>query len=160
MKILVLGLGNPILRDDSIGLRVVRAATPRLAGRDDVEVAEDYYGGLRLMERMVGYDRAVVVDALRSGASPGTVRTLGLEDIPTQHSVSSHDMNLPTALQLGRHAGLHLPGVEDVRIIAIEADDVMNFGEELTPEVEAAIPPAVEAVLLALESWRGRHDLT
>jgi hydrogenase maturation protease len=159
VKVLVLGLGNPILRDDSIGLRVVRAVAPRVEGRDDVEVAEDYHGGLRLMERMVGYDRAIIVDALRSGAPPGSVHSLGPDDIPTQHSASTHDLNLPTALQVGRHAGLPLPATQDVRIIAIEAQDVMDFGEELTPEVEAAIPAAVEAVLQVVESWRVYHGL-
>jgi hydrogenase maturation protease len=156
MKILVLGLGNPILRDDSIGLRVVRAAAPRLAGRDDVEVAEDYHGGLRLMERMIGYDRTILVDAVRSGARPGTLLHLTPEDLPTSHTSSSHDVNLPTALAVGYQSGAHLPALEDIHIIAIEAEDVLNFGEELTPDVEAALPQAVESVLAAVEDMRSR----
>ena len=60
MKTLIIGLGNPLVTDDSVGLRVVERLRPLLADRPDVEVAEDYWGGLRLMERMIGFDRAIV----------------------------------------------------------------------------------------------------
>jgi hydrogenase maturation protease len=150
MKTLVLGLGNPILRDDAIGLRVVRALQPQLERLPDVDFAEDYHGGLRLMERMIGYDRAIIVDAICSGSRPGTVLHLGPEDIPTQHSASTHDVNLPTAMTLGYRSGAHLPALEAIRLVAVEAVDVLNFGEDLTPEVEAAIPGAMQAVLALL----------
>ena len=57
MKTLVIGLGNPLLSDDSVGLHVIRQLRPLVADRPDVEVDEDYRGGLQLMERLVGYDR-------------------------------------------------------------------------------------------------------
>ena len=63
-RTLIIGLGNPIVSDDSIGLRVAAGVKPLLADRADVEVTEDYWGGLRLMERMIGYDRAIVIDAI------------------------------------------------------------------------------------------------
>ena len=74
MKSLVIGLGNPLVTDDSVGLRVAAELRDRLAGRADVEVTEDYWGGLRLMEQMVGYDRAIVIDAIR--AAPRRVRSI------------------------------------------------------------------------------------
>ena len=70
MRTLIVGLGNPLVTDDSVGLRVVEELRPLLADRADVEVAEDYWGGLRLMERMIGFDRAIVVDAIHTGAPP------------------------------------------------------------------------------------------
>ncbi|NLZ00969.1 MAG: hydrogenase maturation protease, partial [Pirellulaceae bacterium] len=76
MKTLVLGLGNWIVSDDSIGLRVAAELAKVLADREDVEVSEDYWGGLRLMERLVGYDRAIVIDAISTGAAPGTIHHL------------------------------------------------------------------------------------
>ena len=66
MKTLILGLGNPLVTDDSVGLRVIEQLKPLLADRADVEVSEDYWGGLRLMERMIGFDRAIVVDAIQT----------------------------------------------------------------------------------------------
>ena len=66
MPTLIIGLGNPLVTDDSVGLRVAAELRSRLAGRADVEVTEDYWGGLRLMEQMVGYDCAIVIDAICS----------------------------------------------------------------------------------------------
>jgi len=151
MRTLIIGLGNPIVRDDSVGLRVAARLRPLLADRRDVDVEEDYWGGLKLMERMVGYDRAIVVDAIQTGAPPGTLHRLSCRDIPTQHSASAHDVNLPTALELGRRAGEHLPPDEQIILVGIEVEDIINFGETCTPAVEAAIPRAVAETLRALE---------
>jgi hydrogenase maturation protease len=152
MSTLVIGLGNPLVTDDSVGLRVAAALRERLAGRSDVAVVEDYWGGLRLMEQMVGYDRAIVIDAMRSGAAAGTIHHLTTGDMPTQRSASSHDMTLPTALTLGRQAGLRLPEDEAISLVGIEAEDILNFGETCTPAVAAAVPRAVADVLAALDS--------
>jgi hydrogenase maturation protease len=152
MRTLVIGLGNTLLTDDGVGLRVVRALTPRLAGTADVDVAEDSHGGLRLMERMVGYDRAIVVDAMTTGAPPGTIRRLAISELATRHSASSHDVDLATALAVGRGAGASLPDDEAVVLFGVEADEVETFGEMLTPPVEAAVPLVVEGVLQAIAS--------
>jgi hydrogenase maturation protease len=151
MKILVLGLGNPLVSDDSVGLRVVEKLKPLLAARSDVEVSEDYWGGLRLMERMIGFDRAIIIDAIQSGAPPGTIHRLSPDSISTQRSASAHDVNLPTALEFGRTAGASLPKNQDILLVGIEAQDILNFSEQCTPAVEAAIPLAVEAVMRAIE---------
>jgi len=155
MKTLILGLGNPIVTDDSVGLRVIEVLTTRLADRPDVEVSEDYWGGLRLMERMIGFDRAIVVDAIQTGAPPGTIHRLTPDGIATQRSASAHDMNLATALEFGRQAGMHLPENNRIRLVGIEAEDILTFSEQCTPAVQAAIPRAVEAVLDALAALSG-----
>jgi hydrogenase maturation protease len=150
MKTLVLGLGNPILKDDSVGLRVAQQLRPVLLDEPDIEIDEDYWGGLRLMERMVGFDRAIIIDAILTGVEPGTIHRLSPGDVPTQHSASAHDVNLPTALEIGRQAGAHLPKSEDIFLIGVEAADVQTFDETLSPEVEASLPLAIEAVLSVL----------
>ena len=154
MKTLVLGLGNPLLKDDSIGLRAVQELRVRLGDQPDIEVSEDYWGGLRLMERMIGFDRAIIIDAIRTDAEPGTIHLLSPDDIPTQRTSSAHDVNLPTALELGRQAGAQLPPQSEILIVGVEAADVQTFDEALTPEVELALPQAVEAVLSALDLER------
>ncbi len=151
MTTLILGLGNPLVTDDSVGLRVAAELKKRLAGRLDVEVDEDYWGGLRLMERMVGYDRAIVIDAIQTGAPPGTLHRLSPGSIPTQRSASAHDVNLTTALALGRQAGLRLPSDQAILLVAVEVEDILTFGDQCTPAVQAAIAPAVEAVMEALD---------
>jgi hydrogenase maturation protease len=151
MKTLVLGLGNPLVSDDSVGLRVAAMLKQLLADRTDIDVDEDYWGGLRLMERMAGYDRAVVIDAICTGAAPGTIHRLKPDSIPTQRSASAHDVNLPTALAFGRQHGVELPGDEDILLVGIEAEDVLTFSEKCTPAVQAAVRRAVDDVLEALD---------
>ena len=155
MKTLVIGLGNPLVSDDSVGLRVAAELKNLLADRPDVEVGEDYWGGMRLMERMIDFDRAIVVDAICTGAAPGTIHSLGPDDIPTQKSASAHDVNLPTALEFGRRAGAHLPENCNVRLVGIEAQDILTFSEQCTPDVEAAIPVAVGKVMQILDNPSG-----
>jgi len=145
VKTLVLGLGNPLLGDDSVGLKVVALVRERLAGRADVEVAEEEAGGLRLMERLTGFDRAVLVDACVSGAAPGTVRRIGPDDLPTQRTAIAHGIDLPRALALGLSLGLPMPA--SVRVVAIEAESVLEFRDFMTPAVAAAVEPAVAAVI-------------
>lgn len=150
MKTLVIGLGSPLLCDDSVGLKVAQIVRQRLGQYSPVEVLEDVRGGLQLMERLAGCDRAIIVDAIVTGAEPGTIHQLTPADIPTQRSASQHDVNLPTALELGRQLGVHLPASENILLVGIEAVDILTFNEECTPEVAAAIPRAVEIVLTAL----------
>ena len=152
-KTLIIGLGNPLISDDSVGLRVVAGLRPLLAERLGVDVQEDYWGGLRLMERMIDYDRAIIIDAIATGAEPGTIHQLATSAMPTQKSASAHDVNLPTALAFGRRAGVHLPADVNVRLVGIEAADLLTFSEECTPLVAAAIPRAVQTVLQILGSF-------
>lgn len=155
VKTLVIGLGNPLISDDSVGLRVAQHLRTRLAHCPNVDVMEDYWGGLRLMERMIGYQRAIVVDAICSGAPPGTIHHLSPDMLATQRSASAHDVNLPTALAFGRQAGATLPQDAEVRLVGIEALDVVNFSEQCTPAVAAAIPQVVEEVVQLVESLLG-----
>jgi hydrogenase maturation protease len=155
--VLVLGLGNPILRDDGVGWRVLEEAQVRCAAEmqctSPVEFDCVSLGGLALMERLIGYDRAVLVDAVQTrGGTPGAVYRLGLDDLPTLNADAVHDATLKAALRLGRDLGAELP--DDITIIAVEAADVLNFGEALSPEVEAAVPEAARLVVEALSDMR------
>lgn len=155
MTTLVLGLGNPILSDDAFGVLAARQLKARLAGRTDVEVDEDYHGGLRLMERLAGYDRAIIIDAIVTGQHPpGTMLLLTADDMPTQHTASAHDVNLPSALRLAVSLGLKMP--KEIHVVAVEAEQVFEFGEKCTPAVQAALPRVVEWVLNEIED-RTRH---
>lgn len=145
MKTLVLGLGNPLLGDDAVGLRVAALVRERLSARDDVDVQEEAAGGLRLMERLTGYDRAVLIDAIVTGGEAGAIRRMGPEEVPTQRTAIAHGIDLPGALALGQALALPMPKV--VRIVAIEATNVLEFRHDMTPAVAAAVEPAVAAVL-------------
>lgn len=118
-KTIVIGLGNPILSDDSVGIKAARALAPLLEGAAHVQVMELYGGGLRLMEAMAGFEFAIIVDAMVTGRyTPGTVLEIGLDEIPgTRNLASGHDTGLYEAMQIGRALGLSLP--DDVSIIGI-----------------------------------------
>jgi hydrogenase maturation protease len=153
LRALVLGLGNPILTDDGVGIHVVRAlAMHVLAGEWDVTCAEASVGGLRLLDVLAGYDRVILVDAIQTlGGSPGQLYRFGPDDLQqSRHSGSTHDLTLAGALLLGRDLGMSLPQDEAIIILAIEVEDVCTFGESCTPAVAAAIPRAVETVLAEL----------
>ena len=158
MKILVLGLGNPILTDDGVGVKVAEAVYASLPPDAPIDVSEASVGGLGLMERIVGYDQVILIDALHNGnytspaTGPGTIRRLTLEQLrsisPTQHSASAHDTSLVTALDMGRQMGLSIP--QEIIIYAIEVENIVDFGEEPTPAVARAIPRVTALVLAEL----------
>ncbi|MFW6169445.1 MAG: hydrogenase maturation protease [Planctomycetota bacterium] len=157
--VLVIGLGNPLISDDSVGLRVAHALKADLAMYGNVDVAEDYWGGLRLMERMIGYDAAIVVDAICTGAAPGTIHHLTVDMVATQKSASAHDVDLPTALAFGRRAGAHLPADNNIRLVGVEAEDVTSFSDHCTPAVAAATQPAAAQVLRLLDTMLGEQAI-
>ena len=152
MKTLIVGLGNPILTDDGIGIYVVRELA-QCSLPEHVTVTEASVGGIRLLEIIAGYDQVILVDAIQTPDSrPGDVYRLTAGDLrATLHSGSSHDLSLPGALNWGRSIGIKLPDAAAISIIAVEAQDVLTFGEQCTSAVAAAIPRAVEMVLAELD---------
>ena len=150
MKTLVLGLGNPILSDDGVGPYVVRELDGKLSG--DVTVAETSLAGLNLLDLLVGYDRAIIVDAIKTeGGRVGEIYRFDIDAFtPTRHAASTHDVNLVTALELGKKLGLDLP--QKIDILAIEVADTDRFSEECTPKVAEVIPVCAEMIVQDLIS--------
>ena len=148
MTTLILGLGNPILTDDGVGIHVVRAVQ-EVGVQAEVTCVEASVGGLRLLDVLAGSDRVILVDAIQTReGEPGQIHRLGLDQVGISlHSGSTHDLSLTGALALGRQLGMKLPADDDVVILAIEVADVLTFGEVCTPAVADAIPRAVRRVL-------------
>lgn len=159
MRTILIGLGNPILGDDAVGWRVVEQVEQQLQGaprenRAPCDIAYLSVGGLGLMERLIGYDRAIIVDALASGdQAPGTLSTRVLEELldpSAGHTASAHDASLRDAVDLARKIGAHVPG--QVVVVGIATSAVYDFSETLTDSVAAALPRAIEAVLALLQN--------
>jgi len=151
IKVIVIGLGNPVLGDDGVGWRVAALVKEQV---NNLAIEVDFLagGGLSVMERLVGYDAAVIIDAINLGDVPvGTVRLLKLADLPNPfagHLGSAHETSLVTAMQLGRSLGAYLP--ERVMIVAIESPYVYDFSEELTQDIAAVMPVAAKMVLTTI----------
>ena len=148
MKTLLIGLGNPILGDDGVGWRVVENVKEDLDVASQVNVACLSLGGISLMEHMIGFQRAVLVDAFISDENIGSVFVYKLDEIPNYsafHVSSAHDMTLQSAIELGKWMGAVLP--TEIIVVGIATRRIVDFGEELSPPVEQAIPRAMEIVL-------------
>jgi hydrogenase maturation protease len=162
---LIVGLGNPILGDDGVGWRVAEdvskqsgiplgdAPLPCLYEQEHQPITIECYSlaGLSLMERLIGFDRIILIDALNTGKHPqGEVACFTLddmEDLTHGHTASAHDVSLKQALKLGRSMGESLPDDAQVHIVAVEAAHVYDFQEELSPTIAIAVPLAVQKVL-------------
>ena len=178
-KILVIGLGNPILGDDGIGWHVVQAIQARLQTENNAQdekhslkklfasITEGLLefdclslGGLALMERLVGYTHALIIDAITTQACPvGDVHCFSLQDLPRLamgRLASAHDTSLQNALQMGRMMGAELP--DEIIIVGIEAQAVYDFSEQLSEPVAAAIPTANQLVLQQVLKWLHSPD--
>lgn len=145
-KTIVLGLGNSIVTDDSVGLRVVRAARDLLVEHPDVVVMENERGGMDVLDLIGPYQRAFLVDAIKTGqGSPGTLCLLSVHQVPpTRRLCGLHDLDLPTALALAERLNMQRP--QEIVILAVEIEDDLNFGQRCTPRVAAAIEPAARVV--------------
>ncbi len=145
--VLVIGVGSPDSGDDAVGPAVARSLARRAPAGVDVLVHEDP-ADLALLWR--GRAVTVVVDALRSGAAPGTVRTMTISadagspaPWPSDRPRGTHDFGVTWAVDLARSLGtlpdvLHLVGIEGV---------TFGAGERMTEAVRAAIPVAAERTL-------------
>jgi hydrogenase maturation protease len=152
LKTLIVGLGNPILGDDSVGWVIAQKVAETLRTLDPAVKVESYsLAGISLMEQMIGFDRVILIDSLNTGNfPPGKVVTFTLDslvDLTNGHSASAHDLTLKKALALGRSMIADLPEDKDVHILAVEARHTYEFGEVLSPEIEAALPVAVQEVI-------------
>ena len=141
-----------MLGDDGVGWKVAEEVKPFLPSDSPVVVYCVSLGGISLMEHMIGYDHAVLVDALAVQGPVGSILILLIEELPNYsayHTGSVHDASLQNALEFGRRLGAKLP--ERVVVVGITARQVFEFSEELSEEVGAAVPQAVNAVISILK---------
>lgn len=145
MKVLVLGVGNPILSDDGVGIHAARELKKKDLGNVDVE--ELAASGLELLDVVRGYDKVIIIDAIQTtGGKPGELYVLEEKDFEKSiHGASPHGINIATALALGRRlVPDEMP--REVVFFAVEAEDLVNVSEKLTARVLAALPGIVERV--------------
>lgn len=171
VSVLVLCLGNDIRGDDGVGWEVASALevnpgpapdvgstrSSDAAGRHPrVVIRRSALSGFYLLDELAGYDRAIVVDAVQTGAHlPGTVLSFPFEALGTEAGPSPHAVGLPSVVRLGRRSGVPLP--TRIHIVAIEVDDIESVVEGLTPAVRDAVPRAAGMVRSVLADMDGAH---
>lgn len=145
MRTLIFGLGNPILRDDAVGMVVARKLHEKVAD-PNTELVEASVAGLEILDIIGGFDKVIVIDAIRTReGKPGNLYRLSPDDIvSTPRLASPHDVDFGMALQLGKHFEHAVP--KETVIYAIEVEDPFTFSEELTPRVAARVPDIVTTI--------------
>jgi hydrogenase maturation protease len=151
MSILVLGIGNLIMTDDGVGVRVAQRLMEEYRFPEGVTVMDGGTLGLDLLPHLEGVERLLMVDAVETGGPPGTVMRMVGEEIPValQTKLSPHQMGLQdllavAELQGNRPAEMVLWGVQPESI---------ELGMELSPAVAAQVDCLVDAVLAELAAW-------
>jgi hydrogenase maturation protease len=146
----VLGLGNVLLSDEGVGVRVVEAAEARLGPLEGVSFLDGGTSTMELLDQLVGVDALVVVDALRGEEPPGTiVRLEGAELVAffQRTRLSPHQLGLSDLL-----AALELLDARPRKLVLIGIVPAsLEHGIELTPAVAAAVVPALRLLEAELD---------
>lgn len=146
MKTLVIGIGNLLRSDDGAGLHILNALGKEQIS-DDIALRE-CATGFDILNEIIGCEKVIIIDAITHGGKPGTLYLLSPEELrekPTLHTFSSHEADFLSMLELGKKLYPEkMP--QDIVIVAIEAEDVTTISDKCTPQVEKAIPNAVETI--------------
>ena len=141
-KILVLGVGNILLSDEGVGIKVTEHLK-EISLPENVAVLDGGTGGFHLLELFQTYEVIIIIDATIDDKKPGTVKVLEprfSSDFP--RSLSSHDIGLKDLLDSASILG----NQPKIFLIAITVSNIRDFGMILTPEVEAAIPGVIDQI--------------
>jgi hydrogenase maturation protease len=144
MRTLVIGIGNLLRTDDGVGIHVVNLLKELYPKVDTLDAA---MGSIEIIEAMRGYERAIIVDAIETGAEPGTIFrvnfTGGEKPLVITHS---HGTDLVTTLNLGQQLYPdEMP--REIIIIAVEAEDTTTIHDIPTPKVQRAIETTVQEII-------------
>ena len=155
MKIAVMGVGNILLKDEGIGVRVVRQLESEYTFPPYISLVDGGTDGPHLTSLVADFDEIIVIDAVEGGEQPGTLYRFTLDQISfdTTTHLSIHQMGVLEALN-----EVKLLGKEPkVTFIGVEPEDITPWGMDLSPVVEEKIPEIIALVLKELEG-RGIHS--
>lgn len=145
MKTLVLGLGNDLLGDDAIGIIAAREVAKSLGDYPEIEVRESSFHGMALLEVFLGFERAIIIDAIQTKKHPpGTVIELTPDDLRPIANPSPHYTGLPEMMIVARQLDLDFPS--EFEILAVEVEDPYTIGKEISDSVKSAIPEIINKV--------------
>ncbi|MEI6683877.1 MAG: hydrogenase maturation protease [Bacteroidota bacterium] len=156
-KVLLLGIGNDILSDDAIGIRLIEDIQQK-SGFRDVVFETAMVGGLEILELIQGYSMTIFFDAIRTtDGRPGETYRMSLEDFnPTLHLSNLHDISFIQAINLGKALGLELPA--HIGIFAVEIVEDTLFSKEISRELSFHYPQILTKALDFLESMLAKYQ--
>jgi hydrogenase maturation protease len=143
MKTLILGIGNPVLGDDAVGIVVANKLKEKNLKNVDVETANTI--GLEIINIISDYDRVFVVDAIKIGnGKAGEIHKFDPENLRQTMRHSVHDIDLSTMLKTGEKLGIKMP---EIIIYGVEVSSTNRFSEVLSKDVRNAVPKIAEKIM-------------
>jgi len=139
---LILGIGNLLMQDEAVGIRII-GALEKEGGVEGADLLDGGTGGFHLLGHILSYKKVVIVDASLDEFPPGHIRLLRpkfANDFPRE--LSAHEIGLKDLIE----SACLLDDTPEFYLIAISVKDFQDLGMELSPEVEAALPQAMEKV--------------
>ncbi len=147
MKTIILGVGNQILGDDGVGIHVTDILKERVI-HPNITIDDAITGGMNLLELILGYDKAIIVDAVKiNKGENGEVKRIPLGDFSSMHSCNPHDVSLIEAIEMAKKMGENRIPREIIVIGILMKEIPCEFGEKLSKTIAAAVPKAVEMTL-------------
>jgi hydrogenase maturation protease len=150
-KVLVLGIGNLVMSDDGVGVKVVQRLQQEYRFPNCVEVLDGGTLGLDLLPKLEGLERLIIVDAVETGQKPGTCVRLTGEELPIalETKLSPHQMGLKDLLAVSELMG---HSARQMVLIGVQPGSI-EMDTELTPEVEAVVDVLMANILNELKLW-------
>ena len=147
----VLGLGNTLSRDEGLGVFALEPLRARLAGCEEIELLDGGVLGMSLLPLVESCSHLLVLDAVDTGAPPGTVTELSREEIPlfARLKLSLHQLGFQEVLKFASVRG-NLP--ERLGLVGAQPAD-MSVGVGLSPGIEAVLPEIAARAVAVLERW-------
>ncbi len=147
MKTIVLGVGNQILGDDGVGIHIINELKKQIQS-PNITVDEAVTGGMSLLELILGYDKAIIVDAVKTkNEEDGEVKRIPLNNFSTMHSCNPHDVTLNEAIEMAKKMGEDRIPKEIIVVGVMMKEIPCEFGEKLSDKIAAAVPKAVNMTL-------------
>ena len=155
-KIVVMGTGNVLLKDEGVGVHVIRALKKDEALPRNIEIIDGGTAALDVLQSLADVDKLIVVDAVRGGDEPGAIYRFSPEDISEKRSefLSLHQLGLLEALKM---AGMLGTVPREIVIVGIQPEDV-SPGLEPSPEIKRRIPEAVEVIKGLIQTDQGERN--
>jgi hydrogenase maturation protease len=147
MKTIILGVGNLILGDDGVGVHIARELKKQIQD-PNITIDEAITGGMNLLDLLLGYDKAIIIDAVKTeNGENGDVKRIPLGDFSTMHSCNPHDVSLMEAIEMAKKMGEDRIPKEIIVVGVMMKQIPCEFGEQLSKNITAAVPKAVEMTL-------------
>jgi len=155
IQIVILGIGQSLRGDDAVGLEAIRLwqrTYPKTAADPRLRIQEADVPGLELIDLLAGTDRCLLVDAVQSGAAPGTLHLVNLDEVVSfgGGSGSAHGWGVAETISLARTLGYVLPN--QISILGIEAQS-FEMGAPLSKAVANSLAKAVDMLEESIQSW-------